>query len=152
MFRNLKYHIQLRWLQRKARRTHAFYRKLYRKAQKQNPPQGLDEISLEDRMETDLIDDDIAQLRSQYLIEQAEDYLIPVPEIERKGDAWEQSDISGRWRLTRKSAVRLLSAIRKEKTERFDYWQKRIGLLIGLLTLLLGILGTLIGLVSIWKK
>lgn len=93
-------------------------------------------------MEIDLIDDEIAQLQSAYLLRQAEIYFVPKPEFKTKDGAWERSNITGLWRLAEHPISELRDVIRREKKERREHLQSWT-------VLLTGFAGTLIGLFSV---
>lgn len=88
------------------------------------------------------IDDEIDLLQSMYVRRQAEKLLLSVPKFDKDGGDWEQSDRNGKWRLTRRASSELRVAIRQEQRERRQHWQAALALLIGLV-------GALIGLVSL---
>jgi hypothetical protein len=64
---------------------------------------------------------------------------------------WEQSSVIGGWALTPKGFDKLRADIRKEKNERWQYFELRIKVLIPLVTALTGLVGAMIGWAALWK-
>jgi hypothetical protein len=83
-------------------------------------------------------------LTASYYVDEAERLTLPIPN-EEDPDYWKESKFSHMQQLTVKGVAELRSAIRKEQKERWEHWQMR-------LTLLIGFMGTLIGLVSLLVK
>jgi hypothetical protein len=67
----------------------------------------------EELMETGRIDDELAYVRSQRLIQNAEDNFVPYPE-DLPGGMWKQSAL-GKFVLTTAAIAQLQTDIRKEK-------------------------------------
>jgi len=67
-------------------------------------------------------------------------------------DAWDVSNVIGGRALTSKGFAELRAAVRKERNERWAYWELRFKVLAAILTATTGAAGALIGLVAIWKK
>lgn len=107
----------------------------------------LSEIDDRQWFECSLIQDEISRERSRRLWRQAFKY--DIPELDLEG-WWEASKIGGR-QLTRKGFHELGAAIRKEKNERWSYWQLRLNFIIALATAVTGVTGALIGLAAILK-
>lgn len=93
------------------------------------------------------IDDDILYLEHRYLTSVAAKLLLPAPPVinEEKGGLWERSKYSGKYHLTSEGIRRLRGDIRKERKERIELLALRISIIIGLI-------GALIGLVAVIKK
>jgi hypothetical protein len=64
---------------------------------------------------------------------------------------WEQSTNIGGWQLTTKGFATLKADIRKEKNERWQYWELRTKVLVTLATAMTGLVGALIGWAAFWK-
>jgi hypothetical protein len=90
------------------------------------------------------IADAIGELTTSFYVEEAERLMLPVPEHDDK-ESWRESKFSKTQQLTEKGLSDLRSAVRREKRERWEGWQMR-------LTLLIGLAGTLIGVIALLKK
>ena len=143
MFDALKYNIDLWKLQREKDKNKRFYSKKIAEAEKKKySDDGIDSIVREEVHEIGMVDEEIARVQGLFLVSQAEKYLIPLPKFNTDGEDWEESRITGRWRLSQKSISELKSAIREEQKDRREKWQ-------GWLALLIGLVGALIGLTSV---
>ena len=144
MLDGLRYRFKLWKLQRSNTGITKFYTKERKKAL--NQQNGLEELELifhNAMSEHSLVNDEIAQLQSGYLLGQAEKYLIPKPEFKQTGGAWESSKITGLWRLTPHEMSSLRAKVRQERKERSEpvqKWLTNIKLLISLITVLVGAL------------
>jgi hypothetical protein len=146
MLHGFRHYWQLRRLQAARERIAAAHEARLRQARKEGKGQDTISAVTHDEMSKMYdIDDEILQIHSSYLIAQAGSYLLPIPEIKEGGRDWEKSSITGRWRLAPDALAALRSAVRKEQNERWEHWQTR-------LTLLIGLGGTLIGLLALFKK
>jgi CRISPR/Cas system CSM-associated protein Csm4 (group 5 of RAMP superfamily) len=88
------------------------------------------------------INEQIAILESDYWLEQAERYLLPTP----KDEAYIHSKrYKRRSYFDEETLASLRSAVRKEQKERSENFRTWV-------TLLIGIIGALIGLVAVLKK
>ena len=103
-------------------------------------------------MECGFIDDRINVLESIRLQEKAERMGIPIPPLSDK-QSWEKGYKPNTTFLGVKARLQLLTEIRKERRERWEgrtFWISRI--LIPLIGLIIGLIGALTALVSVWKK
>jgi hypothetical protein len=100
--------------------------------------------------ENRILDDEITQLESRYICKEAYRLRVPVPE-RSDGELWEESFVIGGWQLTDKGFSVLRSDIRKEKNERWQYWELRTKIVVAAATALTGLVGALIGWAAIWK-
>lgn len=146
MLENLIYHWKVRRLRREKRRLHNFYKGLSKKARVEKKSHEHHE---EEMMETELIDSELYLLHTQRLLEVAEDKLLPTPEFKTEGGAWEQSHLTGRWRLTMEAIAELRSDIRKEKRESSEHWRLWLAAWTGVIGALIGLTSVLI---AFWKK
>ena len=112
-------------------------------AEKRREHDEYDSLVSEYLFEVDNFEDEIRKLESRFLIRQARRYLIPVPPAE-EGESWEKSERSGRLRLKLEAMRELRMAIHDEPRQRLE----PVKLWIPLLT---GVIGSLIGLVSVLK-
>lgn len=142
--------VMYRWELRKLQRDRTKMRSVYKqeKEQARRDKKSSDEIAeIEQRawFEQELVDDEIESLESRYLIESAERLILPIPMFSKDSDAWRQSSQLGLNLLTRKGMATLRSTIRAERKERREakmIWVAAIT----------GILGTLTGLIAVWKS
>lgn len=89
---------------------------------------------------------------SDSLIKEADELHLPRPQY-GEGDKWEADKpmMAVGYALTREAMVELRTAIRNERRARretVEWWVKIIG---GLITIVTGLVGALIGLISVWK-
>jgi hypothetical protein len=107
----------------------------------------LSEIVADGRVDTDFVEDEIRNLESQYLREEAQRLLLSVPTFapENKGGLWKESTVSGRFYLNSEGIAQLRAATRKEKRE------KREAAVVWLAAIT-GAIGALTGLVSTIMK
>lgn len=92
------------------------------------------------------IDDRISRLQTTFLIDEAQRYLLPTPKFsdDHRG-AWERATTAAHYQLKLSAIAELSAAVNRVKKERRDAWQSWV-------TLLIGVIGALIGLMSILKK
>lgn len=112
----------------------------------------IEEIIAFEGFEIEIVDDAILDRQSQYLGNLADKYLIPRPKFVTSGGVWEQSGISGRWRLNQDALVDLRGTIRGEQKERRGRVQSWLIALTGIIGAVTGLIGVLIGLISIWPN
>ncbi|MBI5263851.1 MAG: hypothetical protein HY852_18740 [Bradyrhizobium sp.] len=67
-------------------------------------------------------------------------------------EAWEKSTNIGGYQLTQKGYAALRAELRKEKNERWQWWELRSKVLIAVATSLTGLFGALIGWLALFKK
>lgn len=137
---------KLRRLQRKKEKILASYKRDKEKAERDKKArEQIENIDHDAMFESDLMDDEINSLASRHLIQSAQRLLLPIPEYSPDSDAWKQSRLTGRIRLTRSAMATLRSGIRVERKER----RESAMLWIAALT---GALGALTGLLAVWKS
>jgi hypothetical protein len=145
MFYELKHHLKLKRLQAKRRAIQAQARAGVWDAL----PHGaigagpINRAINEGQSKLRHIDDEITQLLSDHLLEQAQKYLVFWPED--SDDDNRIQNALGERKLSPEEITELRAQIRKERKERWEHWQMR-------LTLLIGLMGTSIGLVSLLVK
>jgi hypothetical protein len=141
MFEDFRSEFALRRLQRERRRLIAWYEAEDSKLLKQ--PGNLEKIQrlyTEQMHETATIDDQVARLQTNYLRDQAQHYLVPMPEFNTDTNgAWEKATTTEHYQLKTTALVELRSAIRKERRERREHWQSWAALTIGLVGALIGL-------------
>lgn len=129
------------------RKIDKYYKKQYSEAKKTGDKKKIEDIEIVAPHELDEVDDEIHYLQQRYLISIATKMLLQVPPVmsEEKGGQWEQSNVTGKWQLTSEGMRELRQLIRteqKESTELFARW----------ITIIVGLIGALTGLVAIIKK
>jgi hypothetical protein len=146
MIRTLRYEFALWSLQAERARTRVFFAEMDRKAVESKNVDKIQSANFEEMHEIQVIDDQIARLQTTFLRNEAQRYLLPMPEFNTGPDgAWEQAFTGAHYQLKAEPLAALRSAIRKEKKERRESWQSSAALLIG-------VIGSLIGLFSAIKK
>src|SRR4030042_2818334 len=115
--------ISYRWrlgkLHRLRSKTVDLYKRLQEKERREKKPQkDIESLISEEIFEVDMIDDEIETLESRYLIESARQLVLPIPDFDRDSNTWEESPITGRFRLSKKAMVDIRSSVRKEQKER----------------------------------
>lgn len=93
--------------------------------------------------------DEIEQIKSRILCAKANRLGVPIPMDE---DSWHESNVIGGRALTTKGFADLRAAVRKERNEKWSFWELRLKVIGAVLTAATGAAGALIGLVAIWKK
>jgi len=142
----ISYRWKLRKLHRSRAKTVEAYKRLQDNARKENKAQDeLESLVHEEMFEIDMIDDDIESLESRFLIESARKLILPIPEFKTDGDAWVESRITGRYRLSKNAMTEVRTVVRKERKER------REGMIMWLVALT-GLVGALSGLLAVWKS
>lgn len=150
MLGGIQHSYRLRRLQRRQRLTGRYFDELIKNARKEGKNEfDIAQLQSDDFDELRSYDDDISQLNSQFLMRQAQAYLIPIPEFDSKSGTWEQSRTSSKWRLSQIEQAKLRSAIRAEKRERWEAWSRWIPVI----SALTGLLGLVVAILAIlWKK
>ena len=85
------------------------------------------------------------------LIRKARRYDLPIPPRREDDGLWEKWG-PGNWILTEKGSYHLIREIRNEQKERLALRKARIDVAIGWVPLITGLIGTLIGLFSLFWK
>ncbi|MDP3027901.1 MAG: hypothetical protein Q8O04_00075 [Deltaproteobacteria bacterium] len=134
-------------LSRQRREIDRYYKKQYAEAKKTSDNKKIGDISSVAPHELEEVDDEIHYLEQRYLISIATRMLLPVPPVisEEKGGRWEQSDVTGKWQLTSEGMRELRQLIRTEKKESTE-------LLTRWITIIVGLIGAITGLVAVIKK
>lgn len=94
--------------------------------------------------EQELVDAEIGELTTTYWLREAERRLIPRPDFEDKSN-WREHRVTGSSWLSEKAISQLRTEVRRERREAWEYWQVRGSLIVGLM-------GAAIGIISVWKK
>lgn len=116
--------------------------RLIKEAQKKGGYEAATQVYQSESVDLNIIDDEIANLITQYLIFKAKKMLLPTPPVTDKEGLWEWSNYINRWSLTTKGIAeirRLIRQERKEKLELVSHWA----------TILIGIIGAITGLIAV---
>ena len=110
----------------------------------------LERIDFNERSERSIDQDQISKIQTRRLCSIANRIGVPIPTEE---DRWHESQALGGRFLSAKGFGELRGAIRKEKNDRWAYWELRIKVFVGMATAITGVAGALIGLASVlgWK-
>jgi hypothetical protein len=150
MFDTLRHSYQLWVLQRGKRSSSTHYDRLIAASKARGASANeIEALSFEDFDAATEFDDDIATLHSKFLIQQAQVFLVPVPEYSNGSGQWEESRFTGQWRLSQAEQAKLRSAIRTEQKESWEAWTRWAPLL-GILTGLGGVVVAILALIHKW--
>jgi hypothetical protein len=145
LIEEIKFHFQLRELQRRRRKIlMAFQDRFADAVEKGRSLEVKEGLRHEERFALDEWDNAIDVLTTAHLLQEARRFQLPVPDSDDE-TYWAESFTFGGRHLTAAGIAKLRSDIRLERKARWDLVSSR-------LTLLIGLLGALIGLVSILKK
>jgi hypothetical protein len=144
-------HLRLRELRASDRATQRAYDLLKAKAEAEKKGASeLYKIGEEEHFERRVYLDEISQINSKILCSEARRLSVPISSAE---EMWDESSVIGGRSLSEKGTNELRASIRKEKNERWAYWELRFKVISGILTALTGVAGALIGLATVlgWK-
>lgn len=119
--------------------------KLVDKARKDGGYDAAIEVYQMESVDFHIIDDEISYLKTRHLISKAEKMSLPTPRIADEDGLWEQSSYIGKWYLTNKGITEIRRLIRQERKENFElvsHW----------VTIIIGVIGAIIGLISVINK
>ncbi len=145
-----KYQRILWRLERAKRETVKSYSKHFREAADKDYQERFDILN-DEQEELRLIDDEIAETISYYVLSKAQKLTVPTPNYSEEG-AWVTSHRTGLPRLSEKALAEIQSAARNKQKERLQLWGLRIKVFAPVLAGLTGTIGALIGLVAILKR
>lgn len=154
MFRWVRHRVKLYRINRAKRELDAIGDRFFRESKERKDETIIDNWYDDHSWEYDSIKWDRKELISNSLLEQADELDLPRPPYADKSK-WEEADEyspdAGKLVLAPEAMTELLAKIRKEQRERretAEFWLKALGSVIAILT---GLVGTLIGLVSLLK-
>ena len=107
------------------------------------------EMERRDSSEIYFLRDEIEEIKSKYLIEDAYKYDILLPDKKNNSDMWEQSGYSGKEILSYKGKINVKKEIQKEKREQIKIKLQVYSIIS---SLVIGLLGAITGLIAIIKK
>ena len=151
MFEQYRFRRWLRRVQADRRRVVAMHRKEIIDARSKNQsPDDIERIEANERMECELIDDEIAERQTRFLLDQARKHLLPVPAILFGGNAdrsedWVKSCVTRKCHLTNSASLNLKSLI----AEAEDRDWRRVARLIPLLSAITGLLGVVVAIIAL---
>lgn len=152
MWDGLSHYCKLRKLQDAKKRTGDADNKLIEEAKKACADHNeLDSLMHDAHIKELYFDDQILTLQFWHLTIKAERYLLPIPPFDMKSGDWEESGVTGRWRLALPAHAALRTAIydyEKGRRERIQSW---LVVLSGIIAASTCLIGALIGLIAISK-
>jgi hypothetical protein len=134
--------LRYRWRLRQYLKTRAVTNKVHAATVDSPREEGEPDIKRAQEKERILQEQEIAAFRSDYLIEQAYLYHVPVPPDE---ESWGRARYLGKEVLSPEAAMELRAKIRVEQKANWEFWQTRV-------TLALAIIGSVFGLLAFFKK
>jgi hypothetical protein len=142
----LRYHYQLDRLQRRKRRIKNLHAKAWNQANSENKA-GVELVNIRnlERHELEVLDDDIAQLESDYLNAEAEKIQFHIILEDQTYRRWELSNITNRERLNPKARKELRSALHIERKERSELVRSWLASITGLIGVLIGLAAVILG-------
>jgi hypothetical protein len=153
MFRRIRDRIALYKLNRQERKLNAEGERIHKEAREKKDQSIVDEwYGTTAYWQYEEIQWSRKKIPSDALLQEADELHLPRPQYGDK-DKWEEDrpQMVTDYVLTPEAMAELRTTIRKEKRERretVEWWVKIIG---GLITIGTGLVGALIGLVSVWK-
>jgi hypothetical protein len=119
--------------------------KLVEEARKTGGEAKAREVYQIEGLDFEMIDDEILDLVSRYLVNKANKRVLPVPPLSEKDGLWERSNFTGRHHLTDKGITEIRKMIRRDTKESLDIFSPYIGILFGLI-------GAVTGLIAVIKR
>lgn len=140
----ISYGWQLFKLNRKRDGADKSLSRMIEEARKKGGEEAANETYQTESFELRIIEAEIPILVTRYLADKANKKLLPIPPMNKDGGYWELSHEIGKWHLTNKGITELRKLIRedsKELRESVYFW----------ISILFGLLGLIIGLISVIK-
>jgi hypothetical protein len=104
---------------------------------------GIDAVIVQETLLADRYDSEIRSLMTAHLIDQAQWYFVPVPDL-TSAEHW-ATDYRHNAYLTPAGILKIRADIRAEKKARWDFWQSRV-------TFALAIVGAIFGVLAFFKR
>lgn len=141
----LSYRRNLSKLRRQENKLRKAYFKAVEEAERRGGPQEAARIGTLERTDLDLVEDEIANLVSAYLISKARFMYVAIPPWAERSTSglWEKSDIDQRWRLSHNGLAQVSQAIRTVRRDRLQMVTTLISFLIGLIGAATGLLAAI---------
>jgi hypothetical protein len=130
-------------LRRERRRSARQFTKLIRSAKNEEEAQSLTGEAMDVRED---IRDAILHLNSLELLDEAEHLGLAIPSYSENRESWEEGREDGKIHLTREAQLQLTQSVRNEQRER---WSVFAFVLKEIVTPLVGVLGAVMGLLSL---
>ncbi|MEW6536947.1 MAG: hypothetical protein AB1454_15155 [Candidatus Auribacterota bacterium] len=146
MIEYCKYRAKLANLFRRKKSLRAAFAEDIRKARKEGKStEDIQSLEHQSYFEESMIDEEIAILATDYLLEKARRQFVPIPSHDTNG-MWKQCNtISNRYVLTNQGISQLRSSLRKNRKEQVEF-------VVMVLAALTGIIGAVTGLVAVILK
>lgn len=132
-------------LNRKRQKASEHISKLVEGARKTGGEAKAQEVYQIEGFDLQMIDDEILNLVSRYLVYKANKRFLPVPSLSEKDGLWERSDFTGNYHLTDKGVTEINKMIRRDTKERMEILSPYVSILFGLI-------GAITGLVAVIKR
>jgi hypothetical protein len=151
MLDELRFRYKIWRIHKRRRASIRRYKARIERARRQNASESeILDIAQDEKAEDTLDQDEIAKLQMRHLLNQANKFLIPRPEV-KIGETRIESPVSG-YHLNPATAEALKDAIRKERKERSEVFRLWLGAIGGIIGALTGIIGAMIGLLAYIDK
>jgi hypothetical protein len=134
--------LRYRWRLRKYLRAYTLTKKVHASTVDYERQEGEPDIKRAQEKERTLQEQEIAVFRSNYLIEQACLYHVPLPEDDA---SWMYARFLGTRFLSPEAAMILRANIRAEQKANWEFWQTRV-------TLALAIIGSVFGVLAFFRR
>jgi hypothetical protein len=134
--------LRYRWRLRKKLRDYTLTKKVHAATAREERQEGEPDFKRAQAKERMIQEQEIGVFRSDYLVEQAYLYHVPVPEDD---ESWLNARYMGTRFLTPEAAMKLRANIRAEQKANWEFWQGRV-------TLALAIIGSIFGVLAFFKK
>lgn len=141
----LSYWIKLYSLNRKRQKVSKDVSKLVEEARKKGGAIKAEEVYQIESFDLQKVDDEIQEAVTRYVVYKANKRFLPVPSHSEEGGIWEESNMTGRYHLTDKGITEIRKMIRSDIKERIEVVSPYMSLLIGLI-------GAITGLVALIKR
>ena|SRR5207249_1876753 len=155
MFRGIHDRIALYKLDRRKKKVDSELERIRKEAQEKKDGRILNEwYRSVASLEYEDIEWERKKIVSDSLIKEADELHLPRPQYGDE-DKWEDEGVKPPMTvgeaLTREAMVELRAVIRKERRERHETVEWWVKIIVGLITIGTGLVGALIGLISVWK-
>jgi hypothetical protein len=134
--------LRYRWELRKYLKAYTLTKKVHSATKNYERVEGEADVKRGQQKEQVIQEQEIGIFRSNYLIEQAYLYHVPIPEDEA---SWLYARYLGKKFLAPQAAMKLRADINAEKKANWEFWQARV-------TLALAIIGSVFGVLAFFRK
>ena len=152
MFEQWKYRVKLHKLFKQKEMNRVAYDDQIQKARRDNASrEDIEGLKLDCLQKEFRIEDEIAILVTDNLIQMASRHFVPVPSRKSEG-MWGNCVTFDQRVLTNNGISQLRSSLRKEFNERRKAFYERVELVVKVLAVLIGIIGAITGLIAVIVK